>query len=236
MSKRGGVSFMIKTTALVTAIVLAALPALAQEAGWVGISIEDQKDNGAIVRMVEPNSPAEKAGLRQGDVILQYNKQDVSGVQQLTRLVRETPVGRTVELKIRRDNRDQTLNVTTEKTPDNLGRLYAQLPDARVLRDRITRSIPQVRVYTIFTKFGIQVEQMPDQLRDYFGVSGSYGVLVTSVDKNSAAERGGVKAGDVITSIDGKSIRTPADFNREMRGGAALKVFRDKQERELKVE
>jgi len=228
---------MIKATAIVTVIVFAALPALAQEAGWVGISIEDQKDNGAVVRMVEPNSPAEKAGLRQGDVIQQYNKQDVSGVQQLTRLVRETPVGRTVEVKIRRDNRDQTLRVTTEKTPNNPGRIRAQLPDPGLLRDRITRSIPRVQVYTTFTKSGIQVEQMSDQLRDYFGVSGNYGVLVANVEKNSAAEKGGVKAGDVITSVDGKSIRTPADFNREMRGSAAtLKIFRDKQERELKVE
>jgi serine protease Do len=226
---------MVKAMTLVTAFVLAALPALAQEAGWIGISIEDQKDHGVVVRMVEPNSPAEKAGLRQGDVILQFNKENVAGVQQLTRLVRETPVGRTLELKIRRDNRDQTLPVTTEKTPGNLGRLYAQLPDANLLRDRI-RSIPQVQVRTAFTRSGIQVEQISDQLRDYFGVSGNYGVLVASVDKNSNAEKAGVKAGDVITAVDGRNIRTPADFNREMHGGAALKIFRDKQERDLKVE
>jgi serine protease Do len=227
---------MIKAMTLVTAIVLAALPALAQEAGWVGISIEDQKDHGAVVRTVEPNSPAEKAGLKPGDVILQFNKDDVAGVQQLTRMVRETPVGRSVDLKIRRDNRDQTLHVTTEKTPNNPRRLSSQLPDARALRDRITRSIPQIQVYTAFTKSGIQVERMSDQLRTYFGVSGNYGVLVASVDKDSAAEKAGVKAGDVITAVDGKSIRTPSDFNREMRGSASLKIFRDKQERELKVE
>ena len=229
---------MIKAMTLVTAIVLAALPALAQEAGWLGISIEDQKDRGAVVRSVETNSPAEKAGLKPGDVILQFNKEDVAGVQQLTRLVRETPVGRTVEVKIRRDNRDQTLHATAEKMPANSARLRAraQLPDANVLRDTIIRSIPQIQVQTAFTKFGIQVEGISDQLRNYFGVSGDNGVLVASVEKNSAAEKAGVKAGDVITAVDGKTIRTPGQFNREMRGGAALKIVRDKQERELKVE
>jgi serine protease Do len=227
---------MNKAMTLILAIVLAALPALAQEAGWIGISIEDQKDGGAVVRNVEPNSPAEKAGLRQGDVIFQFNKDDVAGVQQLTRLVRETPVGRTVDVKIKRDNRQQTLRITTEKASNEFSRLHSQLPDANLLYDRIVRSVPQVQVHTTFSKSGIQVEQMTDQLRDYFGVFGNYGVLVASVDKNSSAEKAGMKAGDIITSVDGRNIRTPADFNREMRGGATLKIFRDKQERELKVE
>jgi serine protease Do len=227
---------MTKAMTSIAAIVLAALPALAQEAGWIGISIEDQTDRGAIVRSVEPNSPAEKAGLRPGDVVLQFNKEDVAGVQQLTRLVRETPVGRTVEMKIKRGNNDQTVKVTAEKATNDLSRLYSRLPDANVLRDRITRSIPQVQVYTTFNRSGMQVEPLTDQLRDYFGVFGNYGVLVASVDRNSAAEKAGLKAGDVIMSVDGRNIRTPADFNREMRGAATLKIFRDKQERELKME
>ena len=67
-----------------------------------------------MIRSVETNSPAGKAGLNSGDIILEYNKENVLGAQQLTRLIRETPVGRTVELKVRRDTGDQTLQVTTE--------------------------------------------------------------------------------------------------------------------------
>ena len=228
---------MNKSITLIAAIVLAALPAFAQEAGWIGISIEDQKDKGVVVRTVEPNSPAGKAGVKPGDLLLQFNKEEIAGVQQLTRLVRETPVGRTVEVKIKRDTRDQTVRVTTQKAPNDFDRLYSQLPNASVLRDDIIRSFPQVQIHTTFSQSGIRVEQMTDQLRDYFGVAGNYGVLVTAVDKNSAAEKAGVKAGDVITSIDGRSIRTPADFSRDMRRtGVTLKVYRDKQERELKLE
>ena len=83
-------------------------PALAQQPGWIGITIEDGKDQGATIQTIQANSPAAKAGLKTGDLVPEYNKTPVSGPVQLTRLVRETPPGRTVEIKVRRDNRDQT--------------------------------------------------------------------------------------------------------------------------------
>jgi len=82
-----------------------AIPAFAQDSGWIGVSIAEQSDRGVLVRSVEANSPAEHAGLKANDVIIQFNKQDVVGVMQLTRLVNETPVGRTVDVVIRRDSR-----------------------------------------------------------------------------------------------------------------------------------
>src|SRR5262245_49163920 len=113
----------MKGIVIVTAILLAAaIPALAQDSGWIGVSIDDQRDGGPIIRNIEPNSPADKAGLRQGDTVLEFNKQEVIGVQQLTRLVRETPVGRTVDVRVRRDGRDQTFKLTTERgTPFGYG-------------------------------------------------------------------------------------------------------------------
>ena len=223
------------------AFLLAAAPALAQEAGWIGINIEDQKDRGAVVHNVEPNSPASKAGLKEGDVIVQYNKQDVIGVQQLTRLVRETPVGRTVEVKVRRDNRDQTFQVTTEaaRFGDRLGRFELDFPGFHIRTDRRVRDLPRVQVNTTYVQSGIRVEQLTDQLRDFFGVYSNSGVLVTSVDQNSDAQKAGLKAGDVITSVNGRSIRAPAEFSREMRTAGskpALKIFREKTEREIKMD
>src|SRR5512138_1595640 len=106
---------MRTTLSAIVLLALTAAPAAAQDAGWIGISIEDQKESGALIRRVEPNSPAERAGLKEGDVIVEFNKEQVIGVQHLTRLVRETPVGRTVDIKIRRDNREQTFQVTTER-------------------------------------------------------------------------------------------------------------------------
>jgi serine protease Do len=232
------------TTILAAAIILAAIPAFAQQSGWLGISIEDQKDKGPVVRNVEANSPASKAGLKEGDVITQYNKENVVGVQQLTRLIRETPVGRNVEMKVQRDGREQTLQLTTEaaRFPQELGSFQFNIPDVHVLVDQANRarlSVPRVEVSTAFVQAGIRVEQLTDQLRDFFGVLSNNGVLVSSVEAGSAAEKAGLKAGDVITAIDGRTIRTPADFSREMRTSGSkvtLKVMRDKQEREIKLD
>jgi len=231
------------TAILAAAIVIAAIPAFAQQPGWLGISIEDQKDTGPVVRSVESNSPAAKAGLKEGDVVTQYNKQEVVGVQQLTRLIRETPVGRSVEMKVRRDGRDQTLQVTTEEArfPQGLNNFQFNIPDVQVLVDRANQTrfnVPRVEVSTAYVQAGIRVEQLTDQLRDFFGVFSNNGVLVSSVEAGSAAEKAGLKAGDIITGIDGRNIRTPADFSREMRSASAkgtLKVFREKQEREIKL-
>jgi hypothetical protein len=140
--------------------------------------------------------PPEKAGLKANDVILQFARQDVVGAMQLTRLVSETPVGRTVDVTVRRDNREQTLKVTTEKAPFTIGGIRMQHPELSEPGERIQHSIPRIDVIT-----SAQTQQghscgLPDaQLRDFFGVKTSNGVLVASVDAASPAERGGVQAG-----------------------------------------
>jgi serine protease Do len=219
-------------------MVIAAVPLLAQDAGWIGISVEDQRDRGAIIRRIEPNSPAEKAGLREGDVILEFDRQPVIGVQQLTRLVRETPVGRTVDVKVRRDTREETLKLTAERADFRTGRFELNVPGVHILADRFAHDFPRLEMSTIHVQSGVRVEQLTDQMRDFFGVLGGNGVLVTSVDRGTAAERAGLKAGDVVTSVDGRNIRTPADFSREMRANSRpmLKIFRDKQEREIRID
>jgi serine protease Do len=219
------------------AVAFMAIPALAQDAGWIGITIEDQGNGGAVIRRVQPNSPAEKAGLKEGDVVQEFNKEAVIGVQQLTRLVRETPVGRSVDVKIRRDNREQTIKVTTERA-SGPRQFNFTVPGVHVFSEPSVIELPRVQVSTVYTQAGIRVEDLTDQLRAFFGVNNG-GVLVTSVEQGSAGEKAGLKAGDVITSLDGKTIRTPGDFSRELRAARSkgtFKVFRDKQEREIKLD
>ena len=232
---------MLRVVSYISAMLFMALPALAQDTGWIGISIEDQKENGAIISRVQPNSPAEKAGLKEGDVILEFNKESVVGAQQLTRLVRETPVGRTVSVRVRREGREQTLNVTTERASGvRSGRFELSTPNVRIFADGgFPPDFPWPQVSTIHVQSGIRVEGLTDQLRDFFGVFSNTGVLVASVDSGSAAAKAGLKAGDVITSVNGTTVRTPVDFSREMRAAASkptLKIFRDKKEQEIKIE
>jgi len=215
-------------------LLLAPFPAFAQDAGWIGVTVADQKDRGVLIRTIDANGPAAKAGLKENDIIVEFNRQDVAGVLQLTRLVRETPVGRTVEVKVRRDNRDQTFQVTTEAPPRYFGnRIRVLSPDARI------QTVYDTLIRTTFSQAGIRVDQMTAQLRTFFGVTGSDGVLVTSVEPGSEAEKAGVKAGDVITSVDGEGISSTSEFSREMRNAGnsiTLKIVRDKQEREIRIE
>ena len=232
---------MKRVIPLIVIVTLAgAVPALAQQSGWIGVSITDQPDRGVLVRSIEPNSPAEKAGLKANDVILQFARQDVVGAMQLTRLVSETPVGRTVDITVRRDNREQTLKVTTEKAPFTIGGIRMQHPELSELGERIQHSIPRIDVITSAqTQQGIRADSMTPQLREFFGVKTANGVLVASVDAASPAEKSGVKAGDVIIAVDGMNIGNPSDFQHAMTarsGTASLKVIRDKQERELRID
>lgn len=229
----------MKAIFILLVAVIAATPAFAQEHGWIGVSIAEQADGGVLVRSVEANSPAEKAGLRANDVILRYNTQEVIGVVQLTRLVSETPVGRTVDLTVRRDNREQAVKVTTEAAPFSIGGVRIQRPDLSGLGDRIAKNMPRIGIMSSVSQAGIQADSMTPQLRAFFGVKEGEGVLVASVDADSAAAKAGLKAGDVITAVDGTTISTPADFNREVRSRTAaftLKIVRDKQQRDIRVE
>ncbi|HET9219005.1 MAG TPA: PDZ domain-containing protein [Terriglobia bacterium] len=231
----------------VIAAVVTSVPALAQDSGWIGVSVTEQQDRGVLVRSVESNSPAERAGIRANDVIVQFNKQEVVGVLQLTRLVSETPVGRTVDVVIRRDKVEQTLKVTAEKSV--FGPIHFQPQDfvafrdgnVDVFRNQIRDHVQPFTVFntTSVTQAGIRVDSLTPQLRDFFGVKGGEGVLISSVDANSAGSRAGLLAGDVVTAVDGRSIFTVQDFNREVRsrsGPFTLKLVRGKVEREVKLE
>jgi serine protease Do len=238
----------MKVAFILIVTLMAVIPAFAQESGWIGASIADQTDRGVLVRSVDANSPAEKAGIRANDVILQYNKQEVVGALQMTRLVSETPVGRTVEITVRRDNRDQTFKLTTDKAPFGvaqtvLNNIRVRPPDLSALKDHIVFT-PQLDHLEILTTAsvasgGIRADSLTAQLRQFFGVKEGEGVLVSSVDADSAAAKAGLKAGDIITAVDGTNVSTPQDFNRELRSRPTtftLKIVRDKQSREIRVE
>jgi len=220
------------------AVVLTAVPAVAQDAGWIGVVVEDRGEPGAVIRRLDRNGPAERAGLKEGDIITAYNKQDVTGVLQLTRLVRETPPGRTVEVKVRRENQEQTFQVTTMRAAGG-GRFWPlDSSTSTIFGDRL-RDLQRLQITTSSSQSGIRVEQLTDQLRDFFGVYGNEGVLVASVDPASAAAKAGIKAGDVITTVAGKRVASPGEFSREMRAAGSrpvLKIIRDKQEREITIE
>ncbi len=194
-------------------------------------------EHGVEIRRVDPDSAAEKAGLKEHDVVLEYNGQRVEGVEQFTRMVRETPVGRAVKLLISRDGNNQTLTATLGRRKEATARAWSFAvpnPPAPPMID-----VPRPMIMTRTTRIGVETEAVSGQLAEFFGVK--EGVLVRSVDRDSIAEKAGVKTGDVITKIDGNRVRQARDLSEELRSAGdrktiPLTVVRNKKEMTLNLE
>jgi serine protease Do len=205
---------------------------------------------GAFVESVREGSPAAQAGIKSADIILDFDGERIRSVRQFTRLVQETAPRRAVAVVIVRGSERQTLQVAPEVSntladvlaqrrllprPPDRGRLLPQLPrdfnfniDPDLLRRRFPLDGPSL---------GVSVTPVTGQLADYFGVK--EGVLVSSVAESTPAAEAGIKAGDVITAIDGRAVTSAADITQAVRarGGEAvdITVTREKKTLMLKV-
>ena len=207
-----------------------------------------KEDRGVEIKSVDDDSGAAKAGLKVGDVILEYNGQRVEGQAQFMRLVQETPVGRTCTLLISRNGATQTLTVTigTRKgawfSGDfSEGFAYATpMPPMPPFPSQPPRmpDVPRTFMTWRSSAVGIESESLGSQLAEYFGVK--EGVLVRSVIKGSAAERAGLKAGDVIVKVDGEKVATPREISGALRSTRSKKtvaftVVRNRKEMNLSI-
>lgn len=194
---------------------------------------------GSEVTSVTDDSPAAKAGVRTGDVILEFNGQPIEGGEQLSRLVRETPIGRQVRLGVWRNGSVQTLTATVEAqkhvqsftmngnggwpqviSPDDMRQMQEQLRGMR-LPDL---SMPGMGMPSNTPMLGIMGEPLGQekQFAEYFGVED--GVLVKSVNQGGAAEKAGIKAGDVILKVDDSHISSTRDITMALRAARSRKT------------
>lgn len=225
--------------------------------GFLGVYTEDiTKDNvaqyglrearGVGVTEVVKDSPAEKAGLRKGDVIVRFDGEVVSSARKLSRLVSEVAPDHKVNVGISRGGADQEIAVTIGKNENRTGALrgmtfprdgFPKLEDF----PRIEGLPEGATIFSLGNSRRIGVGSMPltKQLADYFGVVDGSGVLVTSVSENSPAAKAGLKAGDVIIAVDGEKVQGPGDLSRAISkqkdGDVTLTVVRDKNQRTFKV-
>ncbi len=197
------------------------------ESGWLGVQIADvdaQKvkelklpaERGVLITEVEADSPAAKAGLKANDVVTEYNGQRIESATQFRRMVRESLAGRAVQLTVWRDARAQTLSATLGNSRDRLER------SIRVFGPRdfnFDFAMPEIEIFTGSRAplLGISAEDISGQLGAYFGAPGGEGVLVREVNAGSPAEKAGMKAGDVITKLDGEKVRSLGDLREKLR-------------------
>jgi serine protease Do len=185
---------------------------------------------GVEVTRIAPDSPAEKAGIRTGDVVTEYNGERVEGMDQFSRLVRETPAGREVKIGIVRNGAPQTLTAKIVSRPAISGQLIPA-PVQEPFEFRFP-DMPQSRMTWRSALLGIEAEALEGQLADFFGVK--EGVLVRAVAGGSAAERAGIKTGDVIVRVNDAKVATPAEISAHLRGlrgrPVSIVVVRDRKE------
>jgi serine protease Do len=196
---------------------------------YLGIGVVDVTDErakalglkeplGVEVTAVQEESPAAKAGLRQGDVILEYNGQPVEGNTQFVRIVQETPAGRKATMQVWRNGSKQSLTATIGSRQDHPFAFgpFPYSPDMPVPPEPpVIPDTPHDMFAWRTAMLGVETEGLNSQLAEYFGVK--QGVLVRAVLQGSAAQTAGLKAGDVITKIDGQSVSTPREITPLLR-------------------
>lgn len=219
---------------------------------YLGVDIRDvtadrmaalklKEERGVEITMVDADAPAGKAGLREHDVILDFNGTAVESEEQLRRMIREVPPGRTVTLGISRDGVPMKVNAQLADHGTVVAKAFPRVvvPPRPGDFPRNSMDLPfQIQTYS--SVLGVQTESLTRQLGDYFGVKDGEGVLVRSVEKNSAAEKAGLKAGDVIVKADNEKLTDRSDLSHILRnhrtgGKMTLVVMRDKHEQTLTV-
>ncbi|MGB8623488.1 MAG: DegQ family serine endoprotease [Paracoccaceae bacterium] len=174
--------------------------------GWLGVHIQSvtpelaqalgmDQPEGALVASVQPDSPAAKAGLKDGDVIVAVNGQTVNKMHELPSVIAAIPAGTDTQLTILRDGAKQDVSVSIGKLPEEQQMASTEAP-----------------AHTATDALGIQVQPMSPQLASQLGLpEGEAGVVVTDVAQDGPnADR--LMPGDVIEQVDGKTVTTPAEL------------------------
>lgn len=183
--------------------------------GWLGVSIQDMKPRlarsmdlktteGALVNEVVDDSPAEKAGVKDEDIIVEYDGKKITDADDLTTAVRASKPGTSVSVVVSRKDEKKSLQATIGEAPKRQVAVTAP----RASRDAIFWNSSEI--------LGLQLRELNEQLGAYFGAPNNEGVLVEEVEDNSNAAKAGFKAGDVITRVGRKSIEDINDIRRAL--------------------
>jgi serine protease Do len=172
--------------------------------GWLGVGIQEvtpelaksfglKENKGALVSQVFSGSPAEKAGVEQGDIILQFDGKEVSDSKDLPRIVASTPVGKEVTLKVSRNGKVMDRQV-------KIGEMEEKEKAADLKTPSSHKSL------------GIMVQNLTPEIAKGLGLKKESGVVVTGVEPGSPSEKAGIQTGDVIREVNRKPVKDTEDF------------------------
>ncbi len=186
--------------------------------GWLGVRIQQvtpdiaesiglKDTTGAMVAGVNEGGPADTAKIRNGDIILKFNGQDVKEMKSLPRIVAETVIGKDVPVLLWRDGKEVTVQASVGELPDEIQQVAATPSPGRM---------PESRTAEI-SGLGARLSPITDDLRDKFKLSQDQkGVVVTDVMPDGNAAGRGLKPGDVIVEVQQEAVSSPAEVQERM--------------------
>ncbi len=180
--------------------------------GWLGVSVEELtpslrkkmklgEQTGLLVTNVAENSPADDAGFREDDVIIEFDGKKVEEAEVFSRMVRDSGPDKKITIVLVRDGERKSMEVMLEKRRSSShGYAYG------------FGSAPGIFAVSSRPRLGVQVHELDENLAAYFKVQPREGVLILEVNEDSPAEKAGLKSGDVITKVGEEKIRDVEDL------------------------
>jgi len=221
--------------------------------GWLGVRIWTNEEGQVEIIEVEKDSPAEIADLDEGVIVIEFDGKDVIDSELLAKMIRMKKPGETVAVKIEREGKSQDVNVklgelTEEGVWSEFERKFPTLfapyskekfeawPAPEFARPEVFRFGLGQRKF-----IGVGVQELNPELSEYFGIDKGTGILVSSVDKESPADRVGLKVGDVIIAADGERMERSQDLvnliqDKEKGDKITIEYLRNKKKRTVEVE
>jgi serine protease Do len=200
-----------------------------QKGGWLGVAIQDisskmakkkglKNQEGAYVSDVVDDSPADSAGIKEGDIVVEFNSKKIDDADDLLRAVQKTKPGTKTSIVILRDNDRKSFDIAVGKnrrTPPSMA--FAPTPPFP----------PHMGMFSSSRRWGLELSELNEQLGEYFGAPNGRGLLVERVEKKSSGAKAGFKAGDVITKINKSTVedfRDLSDAIEDVEEGAKVDV------------
>jgi S1-C subfamily serine protease len=191
--------------------------------GELGEALSVEEGSGVLVGQVMDESPASKAGIQEGDVIVKVDGSDVGSPEMLGELIRSKSDGEKVNVQLMRDGKSKSVTVTLAEAPEEMGNPFGEhQPHPGWFESAEDDDSEPAKMGYL----GVMTQPLSTELGEYFGVKEGKGALVSEVVESSPAAKLGLRAGDVITWIDDREIDGPGDLLRTMRDIGEVKTVK----------